>query len=164
MAFGLTPPLALPAGTAVARLADGEGALAGLASLDASSLAAATAALVDQGLFACTPPGLFVIRASRDGLSRFALLCGGNAPSIEASASEALLELLKAEARQRPFFHGTTRGGTTYSGFVAADTEAILACLNGADPQPTGHELCAVFAGEPWHLPAAIAVPVPTQH
>lgn len=161
MAFGLTPPLALPAGTAVARLADDDGPLAGLEALEPAALAAAAVALVSQGLFAAAPAGIVVIRASKDGLSRFALLCGGMKPEIRCLEDETLLGLLKAEGRQRPFFHGTTRSGTTYSGFLAADPDAILARLNGGAPADEGGELCAVFAGEPWRLPKAIAVPLP---
>ena len=116
-----------------------------------------------RGLFAPAPPCLVVVRASKEGLRRYALICGGEAARVATCDDEHFRLLLEAESRQRPHFHGTTRSGTTYSGFIAAEPTAILDILNAGAPRATGRELCAVFAGEPWRLPRAIAVPLPAR-
>lgn len=166
MPFGFAPNLAVPAGTAIAGVANplgdpnaAEDELGRLETLADAALAAEAATLVERGLFVDLPPSLVVVRASKDGLRRLALLCGGASAAVESSADETLHALLEAETRQRPLFHGTTRSGTTYSGFRAVEAEAILAHLNRGAAPPVGGHLSVIFAGEPWRLPRAIAVP-----
>ncbi|MFZ9880455.1 MAG: hypothetical protein ACO3QC_03530 [Phycisphaerales bacterium] len=166
MPFGLAPNLAVPAGTAIAGVANPLGdpdavadELGRLEAIPDAELADAAASLVERGLFVDLPPSLVVVRASKDGLRRLAVLCGGSGATVESNADEELRGLLEAETRQRPLFHGTTRSGTTYSGFRALESDAILGQLNRGAAPLVGGPLAVVFAGEPWRLPRAIAVP-----
>jgi hypothetical protein len=134
--------------------------------------------LIVQGVYTVLHGRLLVLRVIGGGVRSLALVCAlpgddsakadrsglWTVPSItglpiDRAEELGLKELIEAEARQRPVFHGVTGEGTTYSGFIVQQQRAMLEALaslalEGCRPA----KLCVLTLGEPMQLPAGLLV------
>lgn len=207
--MGFAPPRALivPAGTAAAVVASqiehadpqlDARRWARLAQLPPAARIDALQALIAAGVFTRLEDRVLVVRVVREGVRSLAAIVAvrndgmphaGNAaprrgaPVDEriAIASAELEEILLAATRTRPVFHGTPPDGSTLSGFIPEDQDAILSAIAsslpiGLLPRARGDEppestpdgsqtategcdrIVAVFAGASAALPAGLVL------
>ncbi|MCE2885369.1 MAG: hypothetical protein LW806_10775, partial [Planctomycetaceae bacterium] len=155
--MGFAPPSALivPAGTAAAVVASqiehadpqlDARRWTRLAQLSPAARVEALHGMIAAGVFARVEDRVLVVRVVREGVRSLAAIvairsdggvdagCGtmrAGAPVDEriAIASAELEEALLAATRTRPIFHGTPPDGSTLSGFIPEDQDAILAAI-----------------------------------
>lgn len=178
--------LAVPTGTAAAvvvmREPTGDPTMdarrfAALAALDDARYRAAFEELIVAGVYTVLAERLLVLRVSAHGVKSYAVavaisgnpvqrtaragLCTHSAEITAASANDELRALLEAETKQRPVFHGMTAEGTTYSGFEAKESAAILAAANAAlSPAAAGADVALLFAGHAIEVPPGLVIGV----
>lgn len=178
--------LAVPTGTAAAvvvmREPTGDPTMdarrfAALTALDDARYRAAFEELIVAGVYTVLAERLLVLRVSAHGVKSYAVavaiqgsparctsrsgLCAHSAEIAAASDADELRALLEAETKQRPVFHGMTAEGTTYSGFEAKDSAAILAAANTALPSTApSAEVALLFAGQAIEVPAGLVIGV----
>lgn len=202
--MGFAPPRALivPAGTAAAVVAcqiehadpqlDARRWMR-LAQLSPDARIDALDALIAAGVFTRLEDRVLVVRVVREGVRSLAAIvavrndstahagCGAprGAPVDErlAIASAELEEALLAATRTRPVFHGTPPDGSTLSGFIPEDQDAILAAIAASLPPPASggalpkstpegsqnatdgcERILAVFAGTSAALPPGLVL------
>ena len=134
--------------------------------------------LIVQGVYTVLHGRLLVLRVIGGGVRSLGLVCalpGGEsipgdrsglftAPSIvglpvDRAEETGLKELIEAEARQRPVFHGVTGEGTTYSGFVVQQHRPMLEALASLVLEGCGPaKLCVLTLGEPIQVPPGLLV------
>ena len=196
MAFAPPRALFVPTGTAAALVVSQVGHAdpqldarrwTHLAVLGLAARVRALETLVTDGVYARIEDRIVVVRVVRDGVrSLAAIVADRNAGSDEAAsgtsvearvtiASSELEHALLAATRTRPIFHGTPPDGSTLSGFIPEDPDAILAAIaaegastSAADPREgkdpctggahAGTSVLAVFAGTATALPQGLVV------
>lgn len=150
---------------------------AALADLDDARYRAAFEELIVAGVYTVLTDRVLVLRVSAHGVKSYAaaITISSGSPTASARAglcvhaeelstetgADALRALLEAETKQRPVFHGMTAEGTTYSGFEAKETAAILAAANAALPEVDAQAPVALlFAGQAIEVPPGLVIGV----
>jgi len=184
--MGFAPPRALivPAGTAAAVVAsqiehadpqlDARRWMR-LAQLSPEARIDALDALIAAGVFTRLEDRVLVARVVREGVRSLAAIVavrsdGGVHAGCGTTRARALVEeriaitsaeledALLAATRTRPVFHGTPPDGSTLSGFIPEDQDAILAAI--ASSLPTGLDPPAPAEGLPKSSPDGSQTPI----